>query len=142
MTRKLWTISPFVCLVLSAASAQHAEILADHAASLLAVQLYSEVAPSLSKELADQTRATEETDALVFELVDRIARCSIEKLQAKELPQIESFVELLTRNDQMSSVTHALSRMFTEAELNEMQFEVSRIVQSCEQAVLRKVVTN
>ena len=106
-------------------------VLEDQAAALLAVQLSSEVADELRQGFVQQGRSLDDADALAFHTVNDAAHCSAREFRAHEMPQIKSYLDLLVRNEEMSSVLSALARMYDKAELEQMQSDVARVVQEC-----------
>ena len=134
------TVAALIYLAIAAAAAEHDEVLTDHAAAVLAVQLYSEVAPGLLQDFVELGRSVEEADTLTFQIVDDTAHCSVRELQVQTLPQIKSFIELLVRNETMASVTHALDNMYSKQQLNVMQSEISQIIRRCQQRATKTVV--
>ena len=106
-------------------------VLEDHASSLLAVQLSSEVANELREEFLEHGKSLEDADALVFHVVDDAADCAVAQFRANKMPQIQSYLDLLVRNEEMSSVLGALDKIYETSELDEMQSEIARVVQEC-----------
>lgn len=105
--------------------------LVDNASALIAVQLSSEVGKGLSAEFVRKGMTEVEADALVFRILDGAARCTVRRLQDHELPQVASFVELLTRNEKMAGVTGALNDMYDAEELDEMQSQIAMATRDC-----------
>ena len=119
------------CLFHPTLAADADSVLEDNAAALLAVQLSSEVADELSRGFIQRGMSVNEADALAFRIINNAAHCSVREFRVEEMPQVQSYLDLLVRNEKMSSVLAALDKMYSKSELNQMQSEIAKVVQEC-----------
>jgi hypothetical protein len=106
-------------------------MLDESAAALLAVQLSSEIGDELRHDIMKQGISADDADALAFHIIEDVAGCSVRKFRVHKMPQIQTYLDLLIRNEEMASVLSSLAKTYNVSELNQMQSEIARVVQEC-----------